>query len=159
MANNKSGFHEMLNRFYEKGVLKEVYKSDKATVCNAFDQFYIAFSNELVAQYEDGRFPGFTMNSNGLRSVVEDNNFINHYFGSLSSKEQDEVLVLLDETLLQHFVTHKAEFAARPPRVDLAYEQQVIASQSKQGELASMLGEQQAQSLAAAQQKGVPSQK
>ncbi|MBO5120128.1 MAG: hypothetical protein J6C28_00395 [Bacilli bacterium] len=159
MANNKSGFNGMLNRFYENGLLKEVYKSETATVCNAFDQFYIAFSNELVAQYEDGRFPGFIMNSNGLRSIVEDNNFVNRYFGSLSSKGQDEVLVLLDETLFQHFATHKAEFSKRPPRVDLAYEQQVMAMQGKQGELASMLEEQQAQSLAAAQYQSVPSQK
>ena len=159
MANNKNGFYEMLNKFYANGVLKEVYSSEKATVCNAFDQFYIAFSNELVAQYEDGRYPGFMMNSSGLRSIVKDDNFVNHYFVVLSSKEQDEVLILLDEIQLKHFVTHKAEFSKRPPRVDLAYEQQVMAMQGKQRELASMLEEQQAQSLAATQQKGVSTQK
>lgn len=160
MASKKSNFTEMLNKFYANGVLKEVYTSEHATVCNAFNQFYIAFSNDLVEQY-DGRFPGFSMNSAGLRYIVEDDNFVNRYFGNLTSKEQDKVLVLLDDKLLQHFITHKEEFSKRPPKagMDLAYEQQVMAMQGKQGELASMLDEQQAQRIAAAQQKGVPSQK
>lgn len=156
----KNNFKKLLDKFYANGVLKEVYASEHATVCNAFNQFYIAFSNDLVEQY-DGRFPGFSMNSAGLRHIVEDDDFVNRYFGNLSSKEQDQVLVLLDEKLLHHFISHKGEFSRRPPKagMDLAYEQQVMAMQGKQGELASMLEEQQAQSLAATQQKGVSSQK
>jgi hypothetical protein len=158
MAEHKSKLAQMLDKFYSNGVLKQVYTSKNATVCNVFDQYYVAFSHAICDRYTD-QFPGFIVNSEGLRTIVEDDTYINFHYQSMSEENKNKSLAVVDERLLHHMIAHKTEFASRPPKVDLAYEQQVMAMQGKQGELASMLEEQQAQSLAAAQQKGVPSQK
>ena len=41
-------FEELLNKFYAHGFLKEVYSSEKAIVCNCYNQFYIAFSWKIL---------------------------------------------------------------------------------------------------------------
>lgn len=160
MARQQTKFTQMLDKFYANGIFKEVYGTDKTVVCNVFNQMYVAFNLDIMAEYE-GQYPGITMNADGLRRVVEDENFVIRYIQDLSPKDREEALMVVDEKFLKHMITNKDKFSRKPVSrdVDLAYEQELIASQRKQGELASMLGEVQAQSLAAAQQKGVPSQK
>ena len=102
IVNYRKIFNELLNKYYENGLLKEVYRTERAVVCNAFDQFYIAFSLDLVGGFAQD-FPGFSMNSTGLRSIVENDEFVIHFYPNLSSEEQDKVLVILGENLFQHF--------------------------------------------------------
>lgn len=125
IVNYRNVFNELLNKYYENGLLKEVYRTEKAVVCNAFDQFYIAFSLDLVESFAQD-FPGFTMNSTGLRNIVEDDMFVIRYYQNLSSEDQDKVLVIFNENLFQHFLTHKEEFQKRSPKVDLQFEQEVM---------------------------------
>lgn len=125
MAKENRAFEELLQKFYENELLREVYRTKKAVVCNAFDQFYIAFSLDLVESYTQD-FPGFMMNSFGLKSILEDDRFVVRYFQHLSSKDQDDVLFLLDEVQFVHFQTHREEFRKRPAKVDLALEQELL---------------------------------
>ena len=125
MANDNRAFGELLSKFYENGLLKEVYRTEKVVVCNAFNQFYVAFSLDLVDSYTQD-FPGFSMNSSGLRYIVEDDNFVFRYFQNLSSKAQDDALFLLNEAQFAHFQAHQEEFRQRPVKVDLAFEQKVL---------------------------------
>lgn len=125
VVNYRNVFNELLNKYYQNGLLKEAYRTERAVVCNVFDQFYIAFSLELVEGFAQD-FPGFIMNSNGLRSIVEDDKFVIRYYPSLPSEDQNQMLVLLDEAFFQHLLTHKEEFGKRPPRVDLQFEQEVM---------------------------------
>lgn len=160
MAAKAANFNAMIDKFYKSGLLKEVYSSDRAKVCNVFDQFYIAYSLDIMDGYTD-QFPGFMMGTAGLKRIVEDDNFVNNYYQHLTPEQQDKVLILLDQGYFDHLSSDRSrlEQMAPNPKLDLDFERQVIAAQSKKGELASMLAEQQAQSLATAQQKGVPSQK
>ena len=119
-------FAELLNKFYAHGLLKEVYRSKKAIVCNAFDQFYIAFALDLMKDYTD-TFPGFSINTNGLRYIVEDDTYVLRHFQALSDENQDKTLVLLNEKLLQFWLEKRSEFEHRPPKVDLEFEQEVMA--------------------------------
>ena len=158
----KNNFTEMMDKFNSHGLMKKVYETENAMVCNVFDQFYVAFSASVMQKYENGdRFPGFIMGSEGLKQVVQDDSFATTYYGMLSPKDQERILMFVDEKLFQSLLSRKDKLSQKPPHpnMDLAFEQQVIAMQNNKGELASMLGEHQAQSLAAAQQKGVPSQK
>ena len=41
-------FLELLNKFYDNGLLKEVYRSPRAIVCNVFNQYYLAFSLDII---------------------------------------------------------------------------------------------------------------
>lgn len=126
MAKDNKAFTELLNRFYENGLLKEVYSSKRALVCNAFDQFYIAFALDLMEDYTDA-FPGFSINTNGLRYIVEDDTYVLRHFQALSDEDQNETLVLLNEKLLQFWLEKRSEFKQRPPKVDLQFEQEVMA--------------------------------
>lgn len=158
----KSNFTALMDRFYDSGLMKKVYETDNALVCNVFDQFYMAFSSDIVKRYEEkGMFPGFIMNTEGLRQIVADDSFATTYYGLLPPEKQETALRFVDENLYSSLLRKKDALSQRPPQpnMDLEFEQQVIAMQNSKGELASMLAEQQAQSLATAQQKGVPSQK
>lgn len=138
MIKNKSNLENMLDKFYANEVLREVYTSEKAIVCNVFNQYYVAFSKDICKKYED-QFPGFIVNSQGLRTIVEDDNYINYHFEYLSEETKGKSLALVDEVLLQHMTAHKSEFSKRPPKVDLEYEQQLIAEQERKKELAAMM--------------------
>ena len=120
-------FLQLLDQFCQRGYWKKVYATDQAIVCNVYDQFYIAFSRKLLKRVE-GYYPGFTMNSIGLKNILEDENFVNTYYGYLSPKEQDKVLVMVDESLLDHFEKRDQEFRQRPPgeSMDLAFEAELL---------------------------------
>ena len=119
---------ELLDRFYAHGLLKEVYTSDTAIVCNVFNQYYVAFPLQVIKKLGCAeQFPGYIVNSKGLRSIVEEDNYINLHFQALSEEMKDKSLAVLDEKLFQHMLVHKDEFAQRPPKVDLRFEQEVIA--------------------------------
>lgn len=122
-----ANFDALLNRFYERGFLREVYVSERAIVCNAYNQFYIAFSKDLLKEY-DGGFPGFMMNSNGLKSILKDENFVNYYYGCLSDEDQDHVLVFLNEELFRFWMERDSEFKQKVPgdNMDMAFEAELL---------------------------------
>lgn len=129
MSDDIKEFYDLLNRFYERGFLKEVFNSEKAIVCNAYNQFYIAFSKALIKKYDNAGFPGFVMNSKGLRYIVEDDNFVNQYYGALSDEEQDKVLAFLDEKLFDFWEKHDLDFKQKPTgkNMDLEFEAELLA--------------------------------
>lgn len=160
MAEVNKNFLDILEKFYENGIFKKVYSSERATVCNVFNQMYVAFSHDMMEHY-DKDFPGFVMNSDGLKNIVSDDKFVLTYFQNIPRRKRKELLVVLDNQFLNNMIANKQEYQNLPPNpyIDLAYEQQLIASQSKKDELASMLDEHQVQSAIGSQQKGVPTQK
>ncbi len=125
METKNDNLIELLNRFFEAGVLKLVYKSDNAIVCNVFNQYYVAFSVPICRKYTE-QFPGFVINSKGLRTVLEDDEYINYHFSALSEETQKASLAYVDEVLLQHMIKNKSEFEKRPPKIDLEFEKAVI---------------------------------
>lgn len=120
-------FLQLLNQLCERGYWKQVYATEQAIVCNVYNQFYIAFSRKLLKPV-NGYYPGFTMNTLGLKAILEDENFVNTYYGYLSPEEQDKVLTMVGKSLLNHFEKHDQEFRQRPPRasMDLAFEAELL---------------------------------
>ena len=136
MKTKNEKFNEMLNRFYENGVMKEVYASDKAIVCNVFNQFYFLISVEII-EWEcrkeqpsnfNGKYPVFAMNQEGLRWILKYEDFTYEYYGFLPKEIQSRALRFLDESLLQHLVKNKDTFEKRPigPQINLEFEKAVI---------------------------------
>lgn len=127
MSVENKKFNEMLSKFCERGFLKEVYSSEKAIVCNAYNQFYIAFSTDLLKEYDAG-FPGFIMNSHGLKSILNDENFVNYYYGCLSDEDQDHTLVFLNEELFRFWMERDSEFKQKVPadNMDMEFEEYLL---------------------------------
>lgn len=140
MENRAVEFEEMLNKFYNHGLLKEVYSSDKTKICNAFDQFYVAFNLDMQAELTS-QFAGFKMGSATLKRVVEDEGYVIDYFNALSPETQQKIVLPLDEQLFNFWMANKEAFSRKPPnpKLDLAYEHQLIAEQERKKELAAMM--------------------
>lgn len=127
LVKGNKAFEELLCKFYENGLLKEVYRSERAVVCNVFNQYYIAIPLDFLDLSPDG-YVAYVMNSKGLRTILEDDDYILHHYKGLSEEMKEKSLAILDENLFRHMLEHKAEYAQRPTResVDLAFEQEVM---------------------------------
>ena len=128
MAKENKAFTEMLNKFYENGLLKEVYRSEKAIVCNVFNQYYIAFSLDIVEHYTKD-FPGFIMlGSSGLLEILRKDNFVNEYCGYLTQEQKTRVQMFLNDDFFAQLLEKKEEFSQCPPpsKVDLVFEREVM---------------------------------
>lgn len=127
MAKENKSFTKLLNKFYENGLLKEVYRSEKTIVCNVFNQFYIAFSLDINEVYTD-EFPCFMMGTLGLKKILEDNSFVMSYYANLTEEQKDKVLILFNEDYFRHLLKNKDELLATlpNPKLDLRFEQELI---------------------------------
>ena len=137
-----SEFNKLMERFYGAGLMKKVYETDNALVCNVFNQFYIAFSSEILKMYEDRNvFPGFVMNSEGLKQIVQDDSYATTYYGYLPPEQQSRALRFADEKMYETLLSKKDILSKKAPgpNVDLTYEQQLIAEQERKKELAAMM--------------------
>ena len=135
-------FNELMDKFYGEGLMTKVYETDKALVCNVFNQFYIAFSSEILKMYEERSiFPGFVMNSEGLKQIVQDDSYAATYYGYLPPEQQSRALRFADEKMYETLLSKKDILSKKEPgpNMDLAYEQQLIAEQERKKELAAMM--------------------
>ena len=120
-------FIDYLQKFYDRGFLKEVYASDNVIVCNAYNQFYMVFVLKLLEKYEKD-FPCFIMNSVGLKEIVRDESFAFTYYGALSDEDQDHALKFLTESVFESWIRRDSELKQRPTaeHMDLAFEEELL---------------------------------
>lgn len=117
-------FYELLNKFYDNSIFREVYKSDDILVCNVFEQFYAVFNLDVIKETKENFF-GFMMNSNGLKSVVEDSRFFNQYYEHLSEEMLNKRLIVFNENYYEKLLQNRHRFESLPPStaIDLEYEE------------------------------------
>ena len=120
-------FLELLTKFYENGLLKEVYRSQNVIVCNVLNQFYFVFDLEILQDLTEN-FPGFLMNSHGLRKIVEDNDYVNTYYGLLSDEAKSDAMRLLNENAFERLLKKKEDYLQRavPDNMDLDFERELL---------------------------------
>ena len=128
MSEENQAFTAQLKKFCEHGLFKEVYRSEKAIVCNVLDQFYVAFDRNIVQDRRDN-FPGYIMlKSSGLLEVLRNDDFVSQYFGYLTPQQHAILLMRLDDDHFTALLQLKEAFALNPPpcRLDLDFEQKVM---------------------------------
>ena len=128
MSKENKAFAEQLQKFYENGLFKEVYRTENAIICNVFNQYYLAFSLDLVAHYTEN-FPCFMMvNSSGLLETMRNDHFVNEYYGYLTQEQKAKVLTFLNDELFEQLSASKEEMMQLPPqkKIDLEFEQEVM---------------------------------
>jgi hypothetical protein len=129
MKTKNEKFNEMLNRFYENGLMKEVYASEHAIVCNILDQLYVVFNVFVMDEWKNEYgYPGFIVNSRGLRNILKDDVYVHAHYLSLPEKMQRDYLLVLNEKFYRHMVDNKERLSQKPPNpeIDLEFEKAVI---------------------------------
>lgn len=121
-------FDSLLNRFYDHGLLKQVYSNGISEVCNVFNQYYIVFNKNMISQMGND-FIGFRVNANGLKNVMEDDDFIYGYFQNLTPKQKRELSVVLCEDYFKFLRSNKLKFEKLNPttNVDLDLERELLS--------------------------------
>lgn len=124
-------FTGFLQEFYDQGFLREVYRSEKAIVCNVYNQFYIALDRQFLEKRGEKysrNIPCFTMNSHGLKAIVEDDSYVTRYYRYLSKEDQSRVLMWLDERLFRSWERRDPQLKQKSPQnnMDLAFEASLL---------------------------------
>lgn len=128
MSKENKSFAEQLRAFYDNGLFKEVYRTEKAIICNVLNQYYLAFSLDIVAQYTEN-FPCFKMvSSSGLLETLRNDNFVNEYYGYLTQEQKSKVLTFLNDELFAQLLADKEKMMRLPPpkKIDLEFEREVM---------------------------------
>jgi ABC-type uncharacterized transport system substrate-binding protein len=68
---NRLRFYQEVQKFFDIGLLKEIYKSDMVSICNLTNSFYLVFH---FAFDSDGTFFGVITESTTAKNIVQDNN-------------------------------------------------------------------------------------
>lgn len=128
MIKENKPFLELLSKAYGLGLMKEVFRSERAIVCNVFNQTYLAFPLEVIADQHEGSYAAFAMNSHGLKCIVEDDRFVLEYYRHLDEADRDRVLVVFDENLLKFWLGKREELEKQLPheKMDLDYERKLL---------------------------------
>ena len=122
---------DTLQKFYDRGFLREVYRSKRAIVCNVYNQFYVAFDRTFLDKADEKyatMVPCFTMNSLGLKEIVKDDRFVTHYYLQLTPEQQSTNLRWIDQKLFESFERRDGELRQKPvpDHMDLDYEAKLL---------------------------------
>ena len=126
-------FEKQLQKFYDSSLLKEVYRTEKAIVCNVYNQYYLAFSLDILKNYTEN-FPCFKMlNSSGLLEVVRNDSFVNEYYSYLSPEQKSKILTILNDDLFAQLSSQKEALLQLPvpEKINLEFEREVMANGRK----------------------------
>lgn len=120
-----------LQKFYDHGLLREVYRTELVIVCNAYNQFYLALDRKFIEKHPQKyaeNIPVFTMNSKGLKYLLEDDTFIKRYYINLPEEEQSSTLRFLDEQLFQSLMKRSSVLQQKPipEHMDLDLEAELL---------------------------------
>ena len=126
MERNVDKFYEKLEQFYKIGVLSEIYSTDKTIICNSLNQSYVVFNLDAIKQ-SNSDFLGVMMNSNGVKNMIEDENYIYTYYNSLNEMQRENVMFVLNDTVLTRLVQIKQKIEGSKPssNIDLSTEEQL----------------------------------
>ena len=117
-------FYTLSKRFFDIGLLREVYSSDTVSVCNIANSMYLAFP---FAPIEDNKVFGVPTNTRGLKKIIKNNNYVYRIIASYQNTP--EYIVLLNDKLIEAFWPLKekmSEPGSESPDVDLKFEEKLM---------------------------------
>ena len=127
MDTEKKSYLDFLQKFYDHGLLKEVYRSEKAIVVNVYNQFYMAidrtFLDKNTEKYAES-IPCFIMNSAGLKRIIEDDSYVKRFYLLLPEEDKEKSLRFLSESHFQAWLKKDSAYKQKdiPEHMDLEFE-------------------------------------
>ena len=119
---SKDMFYKMSQVFFEEGLLKEIYNSDKITICNVCNAFYMVFNYTIT---ESGPI-GIVLETNYMEPLLEDEGLFNQLYNYFGDKEFERRCRSLNKQVYEYFKKLKKETELKGPYINLEYEKQLI---------------------------------
>lgn len=117
-------FYTLSKRFFDLGLLREVYSTDTVSVCNLANSMYLAFP---FATIEDNNVCGLVIDTEGLKKVIKDNNYV--YKIATSYQKSPKYIVPLNDKFVEVFLPIKEKRSApgfESSNVDLKFEEELM---------------------------------
>ena len=121
---SKKWFYEQASRFFEDGLMYEIYASDRLCICNVANQCYAVFG---FTRSKLGPL-GMYINPDMVMKIIEDRNFLHRLVDSDRSKYA-ALAVILDDTRYAIFKKYADRNKLLGPSTDIDPEMEEKAKQ------------------------------
>ena len=126
---NDEKFYISMKKFFDAGVLKEIYSSNDLSICNISNCCYAAFDYDMCSQT---KVPfGIVLEPKYLNSIMEDNNRFYNWLNTISKEEQQKLMIHCDERNFNIMLQEKQKTDKNGSIISLEYEQELIEKYEK----------------------------
>ena len=127
---SKEEFYIDLKKFYDSGILKDVYSSDNVCLCNASNYGYIAFPYMKIST---GSQIGVSFNSKGLTKFINDPTYVYKKLLYGDQQYMKECLVIMNDYTFDKLAEYKKQTDLNGPNsaIDLDLEKQIMSNSKK----------------------------
>ena len=123
---NRALFYTKCQKYFDLGLLREIYSSDLVSICNLTNSFYLVVH---FGFYVENTFFGVVAESRMAKNVVEDNSVAMDILEYYVDKEQKEYVMTIDDTLIKYFMPIKEareKEGSVSPNIDLEFEAEMM---------------------------------
>lgn len=124
----KEDFYCQAKSFFEDGLLREIYSSDKISVCNVANAFYTMFNYSVS---EMGVI-GVHLEPKYLEGIMKNNDLFYLICKSLGRSGLQKYSFCFDKQAYNYLKTVKQQIDILGPAVDLEYEKKLLEEFKKQ---------------------------
>ena len=123
MLNDKK-FYISMKKFFDAGLIKEIYVSKDLSICNISNCCYAIFDYDMCSET---KVPfGIATEPKYLESIIEDNDRFYNWLNSMSKDDQKKLMIHCDERIFNIMLQEKQKTDRDGPIVSLEYEQELI---------------------------------
>ena len=124
----KELYYNLTKKYFDVGLMREVYISDRVSVCNLSNSFYVVVPFDLI----QNNIPpvGAVTDKDGLKEIIKDDTYayglIDHYFKT----KQDKYLIPINDDMFKIFMPIKQKRDAMgtvSDCIDLQLEEEIMA--------------------------------
>lgn len=126
---DKQGFYEEAKKFFDEGIIYEIYSTDDFCICNVADTSYAAF----IYKKSNIGFTGLLLSSSGVKKIVKDNSYLGKLVNSMDDEFFRKMLIALDDKTLDFLrkVKNERKIDRDNPKIDYSMEQELINMMNK----------------------------
>ena len=131
--NNKTKFYEILKKYFEVGVLNEIYSSDEISICNVSNYAYIVFCYDTLKAGIDN-IGGFCMDKKVIPTIIENNNMFHAIVANWNEQIANDAFVKICDENFKIMCDLKKQTDINGPtnNIDLHMEEEIkIKNKSK----------------------------
>ena len=118
---DKIKYYSDLNKFFENRLAYEIYKSDKMSIVNLCDYFYVVSTYLTVGNISFG----FAMSLEAIKTIISDEQEIDRIILSLEMEQAEKMIVLYSDETFEKAKEIKKQTQLNGPTkdVDLVFEE------------------------------------
>lgn len=111
-------FYKQSQAFFAEGLLKELYSSDKISICNASNAFYLVFNYTIT---KSGPI-GVVIEPKYIEPLMKNDNLFNELYNVMGAENFEKNCGFLNKKTFEYLKQEKRQTDLTGPYVDLEYE-------------------------------------